>query len=100
MQTLDKVNNEPKDTSSLCRMLDIDVVIQNSYENARKHSSIKSIDIALKKYIRTKDQKQYSAYGYQLQRSCRLGLLSRRKANSPGHSMSSYHEILTIKLYI
>lgn len=49
MQTLDKVNNEPKDTSSLCRMLDIDVVIQNSYENARKHSSIKSIDIALKK---------------------------------------------------
>ena len=97
MQTQDKVNDEPKHTCSLCRIVNIDVIIQKSRENARKYSWIKPIDTLRKKdYKRTKDQKPYSAFGYQFQRSCRLGLLSRRRANSPGHSMPSYHEILTI----
>ena len=47
---------------------------------------------ATKNYILTKDQKLYSAYGYRFQRSYRLGLLSRRKANSRGHSM--YHHVM------
>ena len=38
MQTLDKANNEPKRTRSLCCMADIDVIIQNPCENAKKYS--------------------------------------------------------------
>lgn len=48
--------------------------------------------------IRTKDQKSCSGCNYQSQRSYRLGLPSRRKANSPSHSMSLHHEILTISI--
>ena len=48
MQTLDKADNEPKTTRSLCRLVDINIIIQNSCENAEKYSWIKPIDTALK----------------------------------------------------
>lgn len=51
MQTLDKVDNEPKRTRLLCRMADINVIIQKPCENARNYSWINPIDTLLQRII-------------------------------------------------
>ena len=44
-----QLDDEPKGTCSLCRMADIDVIIQNSCEDARKYFWIKPIITSRKK---------------------------------------------------